>query len=139
MPTQGAMSSQDMQMLIQALMSKNNGQAQQTSRVLAPKAFDMSNIMAKETNAFAKAMQKGKEDNGGVGLLDEFLTSQKYDTGMGSEQNRMLAQQDMSFNDGLLNFITQPQDSSGAINVAPNNGGSDKMQKIQMLMKLFGG
>jgi hypothetical protein len=33
------------------------------------------------------------------------MASWKYDTNMGSEQTRMLAEQDMDFNDGLFSFF----------------------------------
>ena len=41
----------------------------------------------------------------GVNFLDLANASMKYDTDLGSEQSRMLAEQDQDFNDGLFSLI----------------------------------
>jgi hypothetical protein len=49
--------------------------------------------------------QFGRKPNSGPSPMDNLMASWKYDTNMGSEQTRMLAEQDMDFNDGLFSFF----------------------------------
>lgn len=85
-------------------------------------------------------------DRFGVGADNPYMQSQQFEgqsmnavpDGMQAGILDAIRGNQGAVSGGLLDFINRPQDSSGAINVAPKSGGSDNMEKIQMLMKLFG-
>jgi hypothetical protein len=72
--------------------------AQMLPQTQAPMAYGTG----LNTTQFGKTKSVGDD---GADFLDLMNTSVKYDTDFGSDQSRMLAEQDNEFNDGLMSLF----------------------------------